>query len=60
MKIIVLLLIIGLLTPGMLNMIDWGLNFEERWWWVKLLLVSVFLIVFLTMGFIAYYQLWRR
>lgn len=60
MKIIILLLILAVLTPGMLNMIDWGLNFKERWWWLKLLLVSVFLIAFLTMGFVTYFRLWGR
>ena len=59
MKIIILLLILVVLTPGMLNMIDWGLNFQEHWWWLKLLLVVAFLSAFLFMGFIAYFRLWR-
>lgn len=60
MKIIILLPVLAVLTPGMLNMIDWGLNFKEKWWWLKLLLVSVFLIAFLTMGFVTYFRLWGR
>ena len=59
MKYIVYLVILGMCIPGMLHMIDWGLNFKDRWWWLKLLLVMLLLIAFVAFGSLAYFRLWK-
>lgn len=59
MKYIVYFALLAICTPGMLHIIDWGLNFKERWWWLKLLLVVAFLSAFVALGSLAYFRAWK-
>ena len=58
MKYIVYLALLGICTPGMLRIIDWGLE-PKRHRLLRLLLVILFLSAFVALGSLAYFRTWK-
>ena len=58
MKYIIYLVLLGICTPGMLHIIDWGLE-PKRHRPLRLLLVVVFLSAFIALGSLAFFRAWK-
>ena len=58
MKYIVYLALLGICTPGMLHIIDWGLE-PKGYRPLRLLLVVVFLSAFVALGSLAFFKIWK-
>lgn len=57
MKYVIYLALLGVCIPGMLHMIDWGME-PRRFCMLWLLLVVVFLSAFVALGSVVYFRLW--
>ena len=58
MKYIVYFALLAICTPGMLHIIDWGLE-PKRHRLLRLLLVVVFLSAFVALGSLAFFRVWK-
>lgn len=58
MKYVLYVLILAACTPGMFNIIDWGLE-PRKLRPLRLLLVMLFLSAFVALGSLAYFRLWQ-
>lgn len=58
MKYVIYLALLGVCIPGMLHMIDWGIE-PRRFCMLRLLLVVVFLSAFVAVGSVVYFRAWR-